>query len=516
MMGNNRLENIVIVAGGENTRFKEMSIFPKILLPTLDYSSILTYDSELFHNYNIYLIINNRYANMVKEYINKTKLNVNIIVSNNHNGSANTIKELVNSLPNENILFVWSDLILDEIGFNSIINGIDKSHKNNIIFTYNGKYRFKVENNKINTTSKQGNIPGIYYCKYLKNVIFDNVTYPDNFDYIEIFQDYLYYAFEACEYKGSILEFRDLETYIEYYKNNNDLKTKTRFFNTMVVNDNKLTKKCINSDFYKLINREICWYNKCNENNYKNIPKLYYTDINKHEICMEYLKGYQNIYEFIKNANQYEFMEFMNLYMKAIYNLHELNDETIDKVFAEDDYRIEFYTKVITRCNSIKSILYNYNEDELKDLLEKTYDRIIKLSGDITKYCFIHGDLNGSNVMYNKETKDIKFIDPRGYFGKTQLLGPCSYDYAKVMYCLSGYDDFNNGRYKFTSDWYDEPQKLRSYDFSPNQELYSLIVGIIWISLAEYISQDVFKANIAYRHGIKLLNKYINEKTDSN
>ena len=84
------------------------------------------------------------------------------------------------------------------------------------------------------------------------------------------------------------------------------------------------------------------------------------------------------------------------------------------------------------------------------------------------------------------------------------------------MYCLSGYDNFNNGRYKFTKDWYDEPKVLKPYYFGKNHRLYLIIVGIIWIALAEYISQDVFKANIAYRHGIKLLNSALDEKTNSN
>ena len=53
--------NVVIVAGGENTRFKEMSIFPKVLLPTLDYPSILSYDCKLFEDHQVYLIINDRY-----------------------------------------------------------------------------------------------------------------------------------------------------------------------------------------------------------------------------------------------------------------------------------------------------------------------------------------------------------------------------------------------------------------------------------------------------------------------
>ena len=507
------LKNIVIVAGGENTRFKEMSIFPKVLLPTIEHSSILAYDCQLFENYNIYLVINNRYANMVKEYVNKTKLNVNIIVSNNHNGSANTIKELIDELPNDDILFVWSDLILDKPGVNSIINSINNYDDNiysNIIFTYNGKYRFEVKDNKINTTTQGGNVPGIYYCKCLKDVISSkDMVFPDNFDYIEIFQHYLFDDFISYEYKGDILEFRDLETYKEYYKPNDNLKTKTRFFNKMIIHDGKLTKTCINYDFYKLIDREIKWYNQCCEYNYNNIPKIYSTNIDNHEFTMEYLNDYQNIYEFIKDCNDEEFDIFMNTYINAINDLHNLKNTYIDFYDAYEDYKIEYYDKVIKRCNSISSILYNYDENELKNILNKAFDKIIKLSGDIRNYCFIHGDLNGSNVMYNKTINDIKFIDPRGYFGKSELIGSGAYDFAKVAYCLSGYDDFNNGKSMFTSEWYDEPKILRKYTFKTNNELYYIIVGIIWVALAEYISQDVFKANIAYRHGLKLLKKYI-------
>jgi hypothetical protein len=202
----------------------------------------------------------------------------------------------------------------------------------------------------------------------------------------------------------------------------------------------------------------------------------------------------------------------MKSYTKAIEDLHGLYIKTIDPQDAIQDYTIEFYDKVIKRCNSIKHIIYNYDEEKLKVILEKAFSEIIKLSGNINDYCFAHGDLNGSNVMYNKEKDDIKFIDPRGYFGKSQLVGPSAYDYAKVMYCLSGYDDFNNRRYIFTKDWYERPYKLRDYEFKDNNKLYLIMVGIIWIALSEYISQDVFKANIAYRHGINILKEQLSWK----
>ena len=503
--------NIVIVAGGENTRFKEMSIFPKILLPTLNYSSILAYDCELFKDHNIYLIINDRYYDMVRQYIDKTKLNVNLICSKNHNGSANTIKEIYDELPKEDVLFIWSDLILSKDGVHNMINDINNNlfYWSNIIFVYNGQYRFKVEDNIVKNVKNNGNVPGIYFALKLFNM--KPISFPDNFDYVEIFQKYLDGCFDHIEYKGNILEFRDLETYIDYYKNDYSLKTNTRFFNKMDIDkeNNILTKVCINENYNHLIDREIKWYEKCINKNYKNIPNIYKTNIDNHKIQMEYLNGYENIYEFIKSCNANEFDIFMNTYINAINDLHNIENISVDYYDAYEDYKIEYYDKVIKRCNSISSILYDYDENELKKILSEAFDAIIDLSGDICNYCFIHGDLNGSNVMYNRNTNKIKFIDPRGYFGKSQLIGPKYYDFAKVAYCLSGYDEFNNGRFKFTSNWYDKPKVLRKYKFNNNDKLYCIIVGIIWVALAEYISQDVFKANIAYRHGLNILKTYL-------
>ena len=36
------------------------------------------------------------------------------------------------------------------------------------------------------------------------------------------------------------------------------------------------------------------------------------------------------------------------------------------------------------------------------------------------------------------------FIDPRGYFGRSKILGIKEYDLAKILYGISGYDTFNN------------------------------------------------------------------------
>lgn len=171
----NSVKNLVILAGGKNTRFKEMSIFPKILLPFEDEDSILTYNVKMCEKLglNPYLVINKDYENMVRDYVKNNHLNIIIIVSSNTNGSANTIKEVKKELPKTNTLLVWSDLILDQEGFEILIDRLKtNSSTQQVIVTRRGNYRFRTTSvngftevipTGTNPESPCGNIPGIYY-----------------------------------------------------------------------------------------------------------------------------------------------------------------------------------------------------------------------------------------------------------------------------------------------------------------------------------------------------------------
>jgi hypothetical protein len=59
------------------------------------------------------------------------------------------------------------------------------------------------------------------------------------------------------------------------------------------------------------------------------------------------------------------------------------------------------------------------------------------------EYSLIHGDIHLGNILIDS-SKNIYFIDPRGYFGKTKLYGLKEYDYAKLMFGISGYSTFDN------------------------------------------------------------------------
>lgn len=54
----------------------------------------------------------------------------------------------------------------------------------------------------------------------------------------------------------------------------------------------------------------------------------------------------------------------------------------------------------------------------------------------------IHGDLCLSNILYDQGASIIRFLDPRGSFGKAGIFGDPRYDIAKLYHSVFGLYDF--------------------------------------------------------------------------
>ena len=54
----------------------------------------------------------------------------------------------------------------------------------------------------------------------------------------------------------------------------------------------------------------------------------------------------------------------------------------------------------------------------------------------------MHGDLHFANILYNQQTDQFKFLDPRGQYGpRTGTFGDDMYDWAKLAHdCYYGYN----------------------------------------------------------------------------
>lgn len=121
-----------------------------MLLPSIDSCSIL---KELIDKTDCldislarWIVINKQYSKQVETYIKVNGLEgkINIIESTNTNGSFNTIAEIKNSLPTSDILFIWSDLSLDN--FSNVLHACEDCSYNGILFTNSGQYRYKAVN----------------------------------------------------------------------------------------------------------------------------------------------------------------------------------------------------------------------------------------------------------------------------------------------------------------------------------------------------------------------------------
>lgn len=509
--------NVVIVAGGLGTRYEDLSVFPKVLLPTRHYSSVLEQMIKVFgYGSTLSLIINSKFYDMCRNYCDVNGLSVNIIESKNSNGSYNTIKSVIDDIPNEDVLFVWSDLEIVDATFTKRLN-------EDTIITCNGEYRYFLEWDGYIKPSegKRGNIPGIYYLKSLSEVFSVELDAYDNFDIVDRFIQ-LDKPIKALDVSNNvyvttkktlqvaIVEYRDKQSYIDWMKSTEEVHNKTRFFNKIERCGNKmLWKHAIVESYKPLVEKEYLWYQTIEKIvNKKITPKIYKKYDGGGFIMEDLSDNYVTLHHYLTKCNPTD-EDVIHVYDSIFRNLSYF-DEHKKSVYSKDiydDLKEEILDKVIRRCENIKHMLINYDKDELERVLAETLkycsDEVINGRNE-AEYVLCHGDLNGSNIMVNPNTKNAMFIDPRGYFGFTKMYGPKCYEMAKLLYALNGYDDFNKKVQIYNQD---TPQELPyiSKISQLDRKLYKVLVGVIWIALAGYISQDIMKANIAYEHGMKKL-----------
>jgi hypothetical protein len=142
-----------------------------------------------------------------------------------------------------------------------------------------------------------------------------------------------------------------------------------------------------------------------------------------------------------------------------------------------------------------------------------------------TRYCPIHGDCQLTNTMISSAGK-IFFIDARGYFGKSKVLGDVRYDWAKLYYAVCGnWDQYNIKNFDLeisdsevifsigSGGW----EHFTPYMISqlPESEArpdeIKLIHSIIWLSMASHAWEDYDSMCVAFYNGTLLFNQWLAE-----
>lgn len=291
-------------------------------------------------------------------------------------------------------------------------------------------------------------------------------------------------------------------------------------FNDIIINDNKFIKKSKNLLGRKKINSEIQFYQHVISNNVKlNIPNLIEYDDGM--IVLEFIKNSSTLTNIINETNIIDYYEIIK---NNLENLHK-NKILVSQEKLYIDLRIEIISKNLTRFkeydwyknNDFKNIK-SVNNIIIKDIeyySNAIFTKISHYLGDRNYYNLIHGDTHLGNILVDE--KNIYFIDPRGYFGNTELYGLCEYDYGKFLFGLSGYSFFDNLQINelIIKENNIEIDFVKKYEFIFETELFDNITKLICLSIwlgnnscFIDINKKITSLMIAYYYCEKYIDKF--------
>ncbi len=303
---------------------------------------------------------------------------------------------------------------------------------------------------------------------------------------------------------------------LEAIANVDTTENRCRPYNQILIDGEQVIKKGLTTEAERLIQREVEWYRTVYALGFKGIPEIH----SLAPLTMSRVHG-ENIFK-IKVDDQYKKRVLDNLFVR-LNELHQLKHGCLNYF----DMYEEFYSKTMkrlrsiqdvipfSRCNEIlingvlcKNVLY------LPEFLQSTISGIMEES----EFGILHGDCTFTNTLID-ENYDIFFIDARGYFGHTPLIGDVYYDWAKVYYSIDGaFDQFNVKRFSLhignhevtyqisPSGWSHLTQYFLDKIPHCNVRKIKVIHAIIWLSLASHCWEDYDSLCLAFYNGLYLLN----------
>jgi hypothetical protein len=236
----------------------------------------------------------------------------------------------------------------------------------------------------------------------------------------------------------------------------------SRYFNSLQGNEYTLVKKSLNKkkikaeySFYHLLPEDMkFWFvmpfDYKEEKDYASytMERLHMTDI-----AIKWVHGSMDEVEFENLMDKYfYFFKCRHVkecseseYQKVARSLYvdKVNDRIADLKKRDEFKRIQLLLDASENI-SIDALADKYFE--LKSKIEKriNYPRQLVIG---------HGDPCFANALYNKSTKTLKFIDPKGAVTEDELWTNAYYDVAKLSHSVCGrYDFFNNALFDIKID----------------------------------------------------------------
>uniref|UniRef100_A0A6C0B2P2 Aminoglycoside phosphotransferase domain-containing protein n=1 Tax=viral metagenome TaxID=1070528 RepID=A0A6C0B2P2_9ZZZZ len=290
--------------------------------------------------------------------------------------------------------------------------------------------------------------------------------------------------------------------------------------------NNLIKKVCVNEYGKNKIEHEKRFYKYIIDNKIVfKTPKIY--SFLENGYIMQYLNNYEPLY---KNFCLMDRTIQKELIMNIEHSLSELH-ATEKKYVSKAEYILnlntEIYEKIKSRHDLIKTNVAKYDFiTKVNGITILSFDEILNSLNELIYKCIdekpendfflspIHGDCQFNNILYNFDTKDYVFIDPRGYYGKNNIYGIPEYDYSKVLFALSGYDEFDN-RDIIDLEIKDDDIKIDirtlDKDVFIRTDLAALLMYTIWLGNAEcFMKKNEKKGIYSYFLSLYLGTKILN------
>lgn len=500
------MEYIIVQAGGKGTRMRHLTENkPKALVVIENLPLVF----HLFKKYSDkkFIIISDYKKEVMREYLHAFAKVKYMLVEAAETGTCAGIRKAIELIPEaEPYMLVWSDLILDcdwKLP-DEYENEENKPSADYIGISGTFECRWKYENGIFSEEkSSDYGVAGLFLFTDKRKL--ENV--PESGEFVR----WLHNAgmrFEAVPLAGA----KEIGLYEEYEKLE---VAKCRPFNKITVKDDVLVKEPMDERGAELAVRESRWYRKAKRLGVHFLPEIYGVA----PLKMEYIKG-KNIYECdLQYEQKLQILEYL---VKSLKTLHSMEQMSADPFSIKEVY----FNKTLDRLAGIQDLIPFGRERYItvngrkcrnvyyyKSELEKRLDDLVM---NCKEFSFIHGDCTFSNMML-RENGELVLIDPRGYFGYTELLGDARYDWAKVYYSILGnYDRFNLKCFQLhigenskegvrleieSNQWEDLTDEFIKMVGADEGEI-KLLHAVIWLSLTTYAWQDYDSICGAFYNGI--------------
>lgn len=478
------LDYIIVQAGGKGTRMEALTKNkPKALVPVHNLPMLF----HLFRKFpdKTFIVIGDYKFDVLERYLHEfAQADYRLVRATGHSGTCAGLAEALSCIPeHKRLMLIWCDLVLPD-------NYKLPESEHNIIgisgdFPCRWKYKEGVFTEE---QSSEYGVAGYFIFRdksYLRGV-------PEDGEFVRWLQNN-HFVFEP----QNLYRTHEYGLYSEWKR---IPKQRCRPFNRMWIREGKFYKEALDEQGRELAARERKWYEALQEKRFQNIPDIYGYD----PLCMEEIHG-KNIYEYGHIATEKK-RYILNQVIDGLKQIHKMGHAPADRA----SYYNAYVGKTYERLKKVR-YLVPFADQETLTVNGKVCRNIFYHQKEIerlvmrylpSEFVLIHGDCTFSNIMLKDDIP--VFLDPRGYFGTTELYGDAAYDWVKLYYSLySNYDQFNLknfnleiGEGNVTIEIASNNWELLEDDFfemikgEVSREQMKVLLALIWLSLTTYAWED--------------------------